>query len=76
MNSFCRADCSIYHALGYGVFMYLKAVMTFEQKHIEEASAVLSQACENIDSYRHFMNICYIIIKPEPIVIFTTLNEN
>ena len=53
MNSFCRADCSIYHALGYGVFMYLKAVMTFEQKHIEEASAVLSQACENIDSYRH-----------------------
>lgn len=47
------ADCSIYHALGYGVFMYLKAVMTFEQKHIEEASAVLSQACENIDSYRH-----------------------
>ncbi len=28
---FSRADKSIYHALGYGVFMYLKAVMTFEQ---------------------------------------------
>ena len=26
-----RADKSIYHALGYGVFMYLKAMMTFEQ---------------------------------------------
>ena len=33
--------------------MYLKAVMTFEQKHIEEASVVLSQACETINSYRH-----------------------
>lgn len=40
-NFLFSADRSIYHALGYGVFMYLKAVMTFEQKHIEEASNVL-----------------------------------
>lgn len=46
------ADKSIYHALGYGVFMYLKAVMTFEQKHIEEASAVLSRACDTISRFR------------------------
>lgn len=46
------ADRSIYHALGYGVFMYLKAVMTFEEKHIEEASTVLSQACETIGRFR------------------------
>ena len=53
MLHYSRADVSIYHALGYGVFMYLKAMMTFEQKHIEEASAVLSRACETIGSYRH-----------------------
>ena len=47
-----RADRSIYHALGYGVFMYLKAVMTFEQKHIEEASAVLTRACDTISRFR------------------------
>lgn len=46
------ADRSIYHALGYGVFMYLKAVMTFEQKHIEEASRTLTDACETISRFR------------------------
>ncbi|XP_059092083.1 tetratricopeptide repeat protein 39B-like isoform X2 [Tigriopus californicus] len=46
------ADRSMYHALGYGVFMYLKAVMTFEEKHIEEASGVLSQACDTIGQMR------------------------
>ena len=28
--------------------MYLKAVMTFEEKHIEEASAILGRACDTI----------------------------
>lgn len=46
------ADRSIYHALGYSVFMYLKAVMTFEEKHIEEASIVLSDACDTINQFR------------------------
>lgn len=46
------ADKSIYHALGYSVFMYLKAVMTFESKHIEEASIVLSDACDTINTFR------------------------
>ena len=27
-------------------------------------------------NYLYLYYICYIIIKPEPIVIFTTLNEN
>jgi len=46
------ADRSIYHALGYSVFIYLKAVMTFEQKHLEEASAVLSRSCDTINRFR------------------------
>jgi len=46
------ADKSIYHALGYGVILFLEAMMTFEQKHIEEASIVLSQACDTIDKFR------------------------
>lgn len=46
------SDRSIYHALGYGVFMYLKAVMTFEQKHIEDASRTLTNACETIHRFR------------------------
>ena len=38
-----RADKSIYHALGYGVFMYLKAVMTFEQVREKETSFTFSR---------------------------------
>ena len=49
---FFRADKSIYHALGFGVFTFLEAMMTFEQKHIEEASIVLSQACDTISRFR------------------------
>lgn len=32
--------------------MFLKAMMTFEQKHIEEASTVLSNACDTINRFR------------------------
>ena len=32
--------------------MFLKAVMTFEVSHIEEASAVLSASCDTIARYR------------------------
>lgn len=46
------ADKSIYHALGHSCFMFLKAMMTFEQKHIEEASTVLSNACDTINRFR------------------------
>ena len=49
---FFRADKRIYHALGFGVFTFLEAMMTFEQKHIEEASIVLSQACDTISRFR------------------------
>ena len=30
MLSTCRADRSMYHALGYGTIMYLQATLTFE----------------------------------------------
>jgi len=43
---------SIYHALGNGTFHYLKAVMTFEQEHVEQASTVLSQSVATIDKFR------------------------
>ena len=36
---------------------------------------LITSTPQNIDSYPHFMNICYIILKLEPIIILTTLNE-
>ena len=33
--------------------MYLKAVMTFEEKHIEEASAILGRACDTIGKFEN-----------------------
>jgi len=47
-----HCDRSIYHALGHGTFHYLRAVMTFDQEHIENASTVLSQSVATIDKYR------------------------
>lgn len=38
-----HANSSIYHAVGHGVFLFLEAMLTFEQKHIEEASEALSK---------------------------------
>lgn len=46
------AHRSIYHALGYGTFMYLKAVMTFEQEHVARASLVLDETLTTIDTFR------------------------
>merc|ERR1712121_457340 len=47
-----HCDGSIYHALGYGTFHYLRAVMTFDQEHIEHASTVLTQSVATIDRFR------------------------
>ena len=49
LKSFCSCDRSIYHALGNGTFHYLRAVMTFDQEHIENASTVLSESVATID---------------------------
>ena len=38
-----HANSSIYHAVGHGVFLFLEAMLTFEQKHIESASEALSK---------------------------------
>ena len=39
--------------------MYLKAVMTFEEKHIEEASAILGRACDTIGKFENiFLFVC------------------
>ena len=46
------SDKSIYHASVYGVIRLFKAMMTFEQKDLEEASKVLSQSCDTIDRFR------------------------
>jgi hypothetical protein len=47
--------------------MYLKAVMTFEEKHIEEASAILGRACDTIGK---FENICLFVCLFERIYIY------
>ena len=46
------ADRSIYHALGYSIFVYLEAVMTFERDLIEKATQVLHDTCETISGFR------------------------
>jgi len=43
---------SIYHALGRGTFHFLRAVMTFDQEHVEQASAILSESVSVIDEFR------------------------
>ena len=46
------SDKSIYHASVYGVIRLFEAMMTFEQKDLEEASTVLSQSCDTINRFR------------------------
>lgn len=38
-----HANSSIYHAVGHAVFLFLEAMLTFEQKHITQASDALSK---------------------------------
>jgi Protein of unknown function (DUF3808) len=38
-----HANSSIYHAVGHAVFLFLEAMLTFEQCHIESASHALSK---------------------------------
>ena len=38
--------------MGFSMFMWLKAMMTFEAKHIEEASKALDDSLETISSFR------------------------
>ena len=47
-----QAENSIYHAMGYAMFKFLKAAMMFEDKQIQEASTVLEQALVTIDKFR------------------------
>ncbi|OXA36869.1 Tetratricopeptide repeat protein 39B [Folsomia candida] len=46
------ADESMYHALGYGVFEFLEAVLTFEQQHIESAAETLEQSVQVCNKFR------------------------
>ncbi|KAF2357106.1 Outer membrane protein Iml2/Tetratricopeptide repeat protein 39 [Trinorchestia longiramus] len=46
------AHKSMYHALGYGVFMFLQAIMTFDPKDIETASESLKQSLDVCNKYR------------------------
>ena len=46
------SDRSIYHASVYGVIRLFKAMMTFEQKDLKEASKVLGQSCDTINRFR------------------------
>lgn len=44
---------SMYHALGLSVFEFLEALMTFEHKQIQKASAALKTSLAVCNSYRH-----------------------
>lgn len=46
------AHKSMYHALGYGTFMYLQAIMTFEPKDIELAIESLKQSVDVCNKFR------------------------
>nr|XP_045606652.1 tetratricopeptide repeat protein 39B-like isoform X2 [Procambarus clarkii] len=46
------AHKSMYHGLGYGTFMYLQAIMTFDPKDIEVAIDALKQSVEVCNRYR------------------------
>ena len=43
---------SIYHAMGHGVFNFLRAVLTLEQEHVVTANRELSESLETIQTFR------------------------
>lgn len=43
---------SIYHAVGHSVFLFLEAMLTFEQRHIEAASEALKQCIHVCNKFR------------------------
>jgi hypothetical protein len=44
-----HANNSIYHAVGHSVFLFLEAMLTFEQRHIEAAS----------DALKNCLHVCH-----------------
>ncbi|KAK6618647.1 hypothetical protein RUM43_013038 [Polyplax serrata] len=51
------AKSSMYHALGFSVFEFLEAMMTFEHKQIQKASAALKTSLAVCSSYRLKTNL-------------------
>lgn len=47
-----HAHYSIYHAVGHSVFLFLEAMLTFEQRHIEAASESLKACLHVCQKYR------------------------
>lgn len=47
-----HANSSIYHAVGHSVFLFLEAMLTFEQRHIEAASDSLKQCLHVCNKFR------------------------
>jgi Protein of unknown function (DUF3808) len=50
MSPYCKS--SIYHAVGHSVFLFLEAMLTFEQRHIEAASDALKQCLHVCNKFR------------------------
>lgn len=46
------SHCSIYHAVGHSVFLFLEAMLTFEQRHIEAASEALKSCLHVCQKFR------------------------
>jgi hypothetical protein len=47
-----HAHCSIYHAVGHSVFLFMEAMLTFEQRHIEAASEALKATLHVCQKFR------------------------
>ncbi|CAL4075397.1 unnamed protein product, partial [Meganyctiphanes norvegica] len=57
------AHKSMYHALGYGTFMYLQAIMTFDPKDVEIAIDTLKQSVDVCNKFRRKTNITDSMVK-------------
>ncbi|CRL02968.1 CLUMA_CG016255, isoform A [Clunio marinus] len=59
-----NSDSSIYHAVGHSVFLFLEAILTFEQQHIESAVVAIKQSIEICNKYRRKTTMSEYIGKP------------
>lgn len=70
-----HANTSIYHAVGHSVFLFLEAMLTFEQRHIEAASEALKQCLHTCNKFRKKSTISESIGKTFKRANFETYTE-
>lgn len=58
-----HSTTSIYHAVGHATFLFLEAMLTFEQRHIEAASEALSRCLHVCKKYQRKSTISESMVK-------------